>query len=488
VRMMQDALEESNHERIMDLADSFAKVAKEFSPEEIAQNRENRDTFQEFFAYLRKNEDQKFVECSKDFIKTFMRRRDRSSGEESFTRLRTMTRGLMSEDLALTFWEEILKDDSFDPLSLNVFSKFVDRDREGKVNFSIGKIFRSNENLNANLEVVDKLKDLLSGPDSDLVSGVYRNTLNTLLERLDWDRGLELDKTQLIRNYRFILFNLFRRQSQPPDALSFVQMILDQWDDIISERDFEFLKLLHEAMQARKDELSAYPAFRNLNHRIADFVEKSILDGDLSLYLDHFIGRLDKSTVDVNVYLDTIFSKGKVTPYILKAYFKFHTEYLFYFNLNLESNASDIGLIERLITSLQMIDSRISFVTLKTIFKHKHPRIKRKALQAMREITLYEKDFLLPLLRGRDTALKAEALLMLSRDDELREKAMGRIFLIQSPYGIRNRRILEHIRMVEAKDIRAASPYLEILSQRKSFWNRSLREEAHRVLEKWNAG
>jgi hypothetical protein len=487
VRLLQDALETQNQEQIMELANSFPKVIKEFSIQEIIDSRETKDTLKQFFTFLHANEDKKFVECSKEFVKSTMRNKD-NAPQEAFREIRQMTKGIMEEDLALTFWEEILTDESFEPLNLNIFSKFVEGRKEDKVNYHIQKMFRTNETINSNLQLMDKLKELFSGPESELISGIYRKTLNTLLKNLSWETDKSFDHQQIFRNSRFIFSNLFESESSPDDAVILLKQILDQWDRILQERDFEFLKVLYDALTVRNHDMASDPVYKQIKHQIAEFVERSILEGNLSLYLEHFINQFEKSVFEVNMYLDNIFTEAKITPYILKAYFKFHTEYLFYFNLNLDTYASDINLMERIITSLQMIDSRVSFVTLKTLFKHKNPRIKRRVLQALQDITLYEIEFLLPIIRGKDLVLKAEALVILSKDETMIKKALSRMFLIQSPFGIRNRWILDHIFLVERKNLREAIPYLKALSQRKAFWNRKVRGASQQTLEKWNAG
>jgi hypothetical protein len=396
-----------------------------------------------------------------------------------------MTSGILEEDLALTFWGEMLQDESFEPLNVDIFSMFVENKKEGKVNYQISKMFRSNEILNDNVQVMDKLKDLLQGPESELVSPVYQNTLHTLLKQMTWEQELTLDYDQIFRNSRFILANLFENEIEPDEAGGLLKIILDHWDRITQERDFEYLKVLYDDLEKRGHAVSGDATFKTLQGRLFEFVEDAILEGDMNLYLEYFISRFDHSIHEVNVYLDKIFTEGKITPYVLKAYFKFHTEYLFYFNLNLDTYASDTNLIERIIDGLQMVDSRISFVTLKHIFTHKNLHIKRKVLGAMQEITLYESNFLLPIMREKDMALKAEALLILVKDKDSQKKALSRLFLIQSPFGIRNKRIIEHIHMVREKNIQEAKPFLETLEKRKLFWNRGLREAASVVLEKW---
>jgi hypothetical protein len=74
------------------------------------------------------------------------------------------------------------------------------------------------------------------------------------------------------------------------------------------------------------------------------------------------------------------------------------------------------------------------------------------------------------------------------RNERTKHVAFAKLFKLQSPYGIRNKTLIRHIRLVEEKDLRAADLYVEPLAQRKDLWNRKVRQEALRVLEKWREG
>jgi hypothetical protein len=171
----------------------------------------------------------------------------------------------------------------------------------------------------------------------------------------------------------------------------------------------------------------------------------------------------------------------------LGAFFKFFKEYLFYFNINLEQYSSDSQLIRKMIASLRMIDTTISLITLKDIYQFGDRRVKIDAIQAMQNLTEFDTKFLLPILKEKDLRLKAEAFVILIKDEENRDNIFKTLFSIPSPFGIKNKRLIENIKIVEQKEIKEAKPHLTSLSNRKNFWNNKLRKHANRVLEKWDA-
>jgi hypothetical protein len=84
--------------------------------------------------------------------------------------------------------------------------------------------------------------------------------------------------------------------------------------------------------------------------------------------------------------------------------------------------------------------------------------------------------------------LKAEAFVSLIRDKDNRDHFLKTLFSIPSPFGIKNKRLLENIKIVAQKEVKEAKPYIISLSKKKNFWNKKLRTNANRVLEKWNVG
>jgi hypothetical protein len=125
---------------------------------------------------------------------------------------------------------------------------------------------------------------------------------------------------------------------------------------------------------------------------------------------------------------------------------------------------------------------------LKNLYLLGDTRVKLRALKAMSNLSEFDEGFLFSVLESRDRLLKAEALILLMRYERTKHVAFTKLLSLQSPYGIRNKRLISHIRMVGEKSLLDARPFLESLARRKDFWNRKVRREAARVLEKWGEG
>ena len=106
----------------------------------------------------------------------------------------------------------------------------------------------------------------------------------------------------------------------------------------------------------------------------------------------------------------------------------------------------------------------------------------------MQQLSSYDEDFLMESLQKGIYPLKKEALLNLVRHEATRDKAFELLFSIPSPFGIKNRILRKHIQLVEETALAEARDHLFALGQKKDIWNRRLRKEAKKVLEKIDAG
>jgi hypothetical protein len=485
--LLQEAVEQDDREKLMEVAGSFEKVIKDFEPGEFLEDKEFSENFIRFFDYLKLNEEQDYRKCAKNLVKTVVKKKEDIKDEEKLKSIRAIITDLKEEDLATSLWDELIYDDNFDSLSFSIFSKLIERDKHEKVASSLTDIFSQDDTLREDPHAEDKIKELLSGTSSTMMSEIYRQTLTSFLKDISYETKLTFDHTLLQKNYRYILLDILKKDTSLDSSKEIMEKIFGEWETIKEQKDFVYIQYLFEALNKKDAAILADSNIKLYISKIVGFVEHSILEGDLLLEYDYFIENLKESTLDVNIYLERIFTDGKISPHILKAFFKFFKEYLFYFNLNLDQNSKDTKFLEQMIKNLQEIDTPLSFITLKTIYPSAGATTKYRVLRAMHKLTESDEKFLFPILKGKEPALKAEALLLLMREQRSKRIAFETLFRIPSPYGIRNKRLIEHLKIIEDKDLREAKLYLEEFSKRRGFWNKKLREESQRILEKWDA-
>ncbi len=483
--LLQEAVEQDDAGKIIDVAESFDRVVGRLNTAElVVDDRMNRN-FSRFFSYLKENETTKYRSCARNLVKTFVT--DKAVNLQSkLDNLKGLITDLGEEDLASTLWEEIITDDAFDSMSFSIFSKLFESERHRKISDSLKRMFETENPVNRRPEVEEKIRALLSGTSGRFISEIYRRTLNALLKDLRFDQKIAFDRPRLEANYRYVLVNTLARETDPQRAAAAAARILARWDGVADCRDFEFGGTLQEVLLAKRAAGHVDPELETLDAALGECVERAVLDGEDSPYLDRLISGLAESHVGLDAYLGRILGEGRVTPFILRAYYRFFKDRLGDLTSRLKEKRQGRDFLGRLVGAAKTIDSSLSLDILKAVYGIGHDDIREAALKAMGALSEIDKDFLFPLLRNRRAALQGEALTLLVRGPATRKRALDRYLRFQSPYGLRNRRLRAHIRIVEERGLREAEGHLERLGRRTSVWNRAVRRDARRVLEAWH--
>ncbi len=485
--LLMEAVEEDDDTKLGQLAGSFEKVVGKFNTEDLIQNEELHKNFTKFFHYLKTTSEEKHRTCAKQLLRTVVAAR-KTPTESKFENLKLLISDLSEEDLASTLWEEIIGNDKFDSLSFSIFSRIIDKERHKKISTSLHGLFHSDNPQNRRPEVESKIRILLSGASSQLHSEIYRQTLSNLLNEISFDKKLSLDRQLLQRNYRFLLLVQLSQEINKETALAELKRVAEEWERIADEKDFEFLLNFHEVLEIRAVDLLGEPGYEEARRTLAEHVEGCILRGETRPELDLFIEKLGESVHEWEAYFATVFKDRIVTASLLRACFRFFPSHLEAIHAGIKKKASDSELLGKIADGLKSIDTPVSFDTLKKVYEAGDPAVKVRALQAMQNLKEFDEAFLFPILGKKNEFIQAEALILLMRNERTKHVAFTKLFGLPSPYGLRNKSLLRNFRIVERYDLRDARPYIEPLSERKDIWNRKVRQEAGRVLEKWREG
>ncbi len=484
--LLMEAVEEDDARKYEQLAGSFDKVVGRFNTEDLIQNEELHKNFVKFFQYLKDTSEEKHRTCARQLVRTAMAVR-KDLPEAKFENLKLLISDLTEKDLASTLWEEIIGNEKFDSLGFSVFCKITDKERHKKVATSLRALFETDDPQNRKAEVETKIRILLSGTAGQLQSEIYRQTLSALLSEISFDKKTTFDHQLLERNYRFIVLSLLAREPAGEAAAALLDRIVEEWERIGQEQDYEFLDGLFAVLETRAADLGGEASAQKLRKSISDLVETAVLRGDVRAELDLFIEKLGASARDRQEYLDRLFKDRVVTPTLLKAHFRFFVSERDEFDAMVKRRASDSDLLGRIADSLKFLDTPTSLSVLEMIYPLGDAGVKVRVLQAMQSLKEFDEVFLFAALGARDPLIQAEALVLLMRTERTKHVAFAKLFKLQSPYGIRNKALLRHIRIVEERGLRDAEPYVAPLAERKDFWMRKVRQEAGRVLEAWRA-
>ncbi len=485
--LLMEAVEEDDSAKLGQLAGSFERVVGKFNTEDLIQNEELHKNFAKFFNYLKETSEEKHRSCAKQLVKTIVAAR-KTPTESKFENLKLLISDLSEKDLASTLWEEVVGNEKFDSLSFSIFSRIIDKERHKKIATSLHGLFLTDDPQNRRAETESKIRILLSGASSQLHSEIYRQTLASLLDEISFDKKLALDHAHVQRNYRFLLLVLFSQEEKTETAMAQLGRITEEWERVVQEADFEFLLAFHDVLEGRIGAFGAESAFEQARISIAEHVEACLLKGETRPELDLFVDKLGRSLYGWEAYAATLLKDRIVTSSLLLAVFRFFPGEIEAFRAGIKKRSSDGELLGRIADALGLIDTPLSLDTLKRVFEAGDAGVKVKALQAMQNLKAFDEAFLFPVLEKRNELVRAEALVLLMRNERTKHVAFTKLFGRASPYGLRNRALISNLGIVERYGLAEAAPYIEPLAERKDFWNRKVRQEAGRVLEKWRAG
>jgi hypothetical protein len=482
--LLMEAVEEDDPDKLEELAGSFGRVIGKFNTEDLVQNEELHKNFAKFFHYLKTTSEEKHRVASKQLLKSIVAAR-KTPTETKFENLKLLVSDLSEQDLASTLWEEILGNDKFDSLSFSIFSRIIDKERHKKIATSLHALFHTENPQNRRAETESKIRILMSGMSSSLHTEIYRQTLSSLLNEIAFDQKLTLDHARLQRNYRFLLLVLISQEAQRDQAVTQIQRVGEEWERVVQENDFEFLLAYLEVLEGRSSDLAAEPVVGEAFRTIAAHVEGCLLKGENRPELDLLVDRLGRSIHDWEVYAATLFKDRIVSSSLLRACFRFFPDDAAAFDQALKKKGPDSELLGRIADALRTIDTPRSLEILKKIYAAGDAGVKVRALQAMQNLKEFDEAFLFPILDKRNDLLQAEALVLLLRHERTKHVAFTKLFGPASPYGIRNKRLLRNIGLVDRYGLTEAALYVAPLAERKDFWNRKVRQAAERLLVKW---
>jgi len=486
VHLFQEAIEAEDFQRINEFVENFENIVGRFEIKDFLEDKELQENMAKFLTYLKHKDKDKLRKCLKDLLRALIRRKD-ALNEANLEKLKIFFADKDVDDIAYALMEEIVTDEQFDTLSFNLFSLLLERDKHLGVAVSLADIVREREST-LTTETRKKLKELLTDPSSPEISEIYRKTLASFLKDVSLEKGMAFDRRLLHKNYRFILLGLFDVAEEKEQMSYLLERISEDWETIAKDRDFEYLKELMNFLEARKENLSSDPNFEKLDRQISQFIESVMFDERISPDLEYFIGTLRESHSGPELYLDKIFNENKINPHILRLFFKFFPDQFHLFQRGLREKSPNPAFIHRIIESLKIVNMPLSMDSLKYIFSFGSRSVRTKALKAMASLSAADENFLYSILKEGDYSMKKEALLVLKREESTEKNAAERLLSIPSPFGMRNKILEEHIRIIEEARLRGARDHLLRLSKKRFFWNKKLREAALRALSKINDG
>ncbi|MCK9595061.1 MAG: hypothetical protein PHH68_04175 [Candidatus Omnitrophica bacterium] len=484
--MFTDGAGKENHDKIKEFADNFDAIIAKFKASDLIENNELNINLGKFLAYIRTKDEDKFRKCSMTLLQMLLKTKGLLV-PENLHKISGFFVDLDERDIADTIGEAMASEEGADPQAFAFFSSLFGKEKGDRVALSFSDNVKSGRAAGLNAKVSKKVKELFIFGENSLVPEVYRHAIASLVEGdVSAHKDFSFDRRLIQENYRFILLNLLADEDDGYKAGFILEKLFSQWDKIISERSPGYLKSIAEFLERKKGADGQVPAaIAQLAKRFTDFLEDMAWEENITPGLQPFLDRLSRSSAGEEFYLRRIFGENKVNPRVLKLFFKFFPGAAEEFKLRLENKSGDIEFLARIIEAFKELDSPISLVCLRHIFSFGNDQVKIEVLKAMAAITDYDEALLIGTLKQGPGLLKKEAMAVLLRTEELKEKGAGLLFAASNPWGRENNALLESMDIADELDLRPAAKYLAVWGKKPFFWHAPVRNRARQILEKW---
>jgi hypothetical protein len=180
-----------------------------------------------------------------------------------------------------------------------------------------------------------------------------------------------------------------------------------------------------------------------------------------------------------------MFVEGNVTAAALRLFISNFKDKLDDLKEQLRIRHDDIEFLVMVMEKFRAVDPGIAVDIMKSIYEVSNDLGKSEVVKAMGTLEEYDKEFMFEIIRGTNTFLKKEALLVLSKDLYDKKQALDMLFMIPNKWGAKNDLLLEHIALVEEMELQSAKDYLYFLSKSSIFWAYKVRKRALEALKRW---
>ncbi|MCM8796307.1 MAG: hypothetical protein NC923_00245 [Candidatus Omnitrophica bacterium] len=471
--------------KIKEFTDNFADIIKKIKVSDLLSDDELRESVYNFISYLKEKEKEKYLDCNKELLRWVIHDANLTEAEK-LDKIRLFFNDLANDDFVEVLEEEILHNDNFDYLSLAVFSRLVEDNRNKDISVSLVDKMRNCETLKTDPRLRKKLREIFSSGEATIVPELYRQALISLTQDTSAKDVFSFDEQALETSYFYLLLNLLMLESNKERLSHILVHIVIQFEKAMEGKNLVFLKMLWQGLETKlANEPSLEPMFADLRRRMADFIEKIIVDAGIEEgdEIGFFSDNLKVSFLDSQGYLENIFKNGKVNPYILQLFFRFFPDQLAAFLNLVESRRADVDFLGKLMMSLGRIDEFFAKEILKRIFSVSNNMAKLEVLRTYRRMNICDSDVVLPIFKRREMLFKREAISVCRSKPEYLNQALFILFAMPSPFGINNGRLMQHIALAEELRLRESSNWLVNLSKRRFIWNKQLRMRAQAALK-----
>ncbi|MCF7908750.1 MAG: hypothetical protein K9L86_07775 [Candidatus Omnitrophica bacterium] len=482
--LLRKGLKNNDTAKLQLLADTFEKMLTQFDIGDPVDLKELELIVGDFFKYLRQNDKNRFLGCLGAFVKLILESPQAVNLDVS--KIKETIIDLEPDDLASIIFSKLESVKNFDSLNFNIFSKLVKRENHEKIANSLAKKLEQERWIKDNPQAIEKIKSIFSLPEDSYISEVYQHSLSSILSTISLGDGSSFDRKHLKSNYRLMLLDLLRLETEHERLDIVIDRILAELSDCFHNKDRDYVDKFIDVFQSRRgnDRDSAFfPS--EIDQRISDFIEDVVFSSGVTFDFARLISIMQKSTRDYQFYLNKIFKEQPPNKYAFQIFFKFFSKETSRFCQQVKLNSSNVKLNKVIVERLKSINPQIALIVFKRIFAFSNKFIKLDILKTIQELKLYDEAFLFLILSTEKAILRKQAFLVLVEHRSARVKLARELLSLDNSFGIQTRLLKENMRLIDEKYFPEAKKYLVVITQYKFFWNRAVRRKANAILTKY---
>lgn len=482
--MLKDAVHNIGSGKLVELADNFGLVMKQVQEKDFFTDAGLAEELNDFLICLKGQDKQRFNKCTKAVFLWLLNNK-KNIDQAKLAKLGPIFSGLSQEDLGNIFLEGLAYEEGFDSLSVQLFSEISKTDEAGQIADNLLKSASQSAYLQNNPKVIKKIQNILSTPENDSLSAVYRNTLESITRQINISGDRLIDHRALRENYRYIILSIFLVEQNKSNVQLAANLLEKELDRLIEDQDFIFMNDLWNGLVKKSSQ--KIDLGNNLENKLAALIENLILEERLPLGQECLMEKILVSTHDADFYLDKIFNSKKVNWQILSLFCKLFPDNFNAFYARVDQKNKDMEFFNSLIEAASMLERLVSMDILKHIYYNSNQLTKVEVLKSMGKLGKIDREFLLLELKTDSVLLKKNILLVLTLDKQSCQEALEFLLKIPSLLGSKNKMIMENMQIVYELGIFYAVKQIRQLACRRFFWNFRLRNQANKILKEWDA-
>jgi hypothetical protein len=481
--MLKEAIDSNDAVKIEQLADSFGSLIKRVKEQDLFDVEGISTGVNEFLINLRNRNKEKFDKCLNDVFLWLLQNK-KTVSQDKLSKLKPVFDSLSQEEFATLLKEGFLQEDNFDSLSLQLFSKISEQKDSPKIAQDFFSKMSETPGLKDDPGAVKKIRNLLSGSQDEAMSGVYRNTLDSLVKDISFSGKLFFDHQMLKENYRYIVLSILATDLNSNIQLEAAAILEKELAGIFQDNHLGLLRDLWGVLVKRKQE--GIKAGIDLEKSLSLAIENMVFNGTLVSEQEFLLEMVSSAGKELNLYLDKIFSGEKVNPQVLVLFLRLFQDNLEAFYASLRQRIQDTEFLASLIEALGQLDTPETLSVLEYIYSGANELVKFESLKAMRKLKKIDTVFLKRQLNTDSSLLRSHLLSVLILDLQAKNDVLDLLFKFPSFLGSRNKLLIENMQIVFDLHFREASGWIKDLRGRRFFWNRQLRNKAAQILKEWN--